>query len=161
MEEILHHQGCIKLCKWCNIYHINWGSQPSTEWPLWEATPFCWAYFLGLGIPQIVLLPKDFPWIPDAPSTRLATPNTVHVKSYDRGPRKHTIQTPWKPQVRYDWKTRGKEYVLTLERLPNQRIHCYMGNPSKLPYICIKFDSPQVGNSMIPSIVSSFLWRIF
>ena len=24
MEEILHHLGCIKPCKWWDIYHINW-----------------------------------------------------------------------------------------------------------------------------------------
>ena len=24
MEEILHHLGCIKLCKFRGIYHINW-----------------------------------------------------------------------------------------------------------------------------------------
>ena len=24
MEEILHHLGCIKLCKTCDIHHINW-----------------------------------------------------------------------------------------------------------------------------------------
>ena len=29
MEEILHHLGCIKLCKSWDIYHINWCRSPS------------------------------------------------------------------------------------------------------------------------------------
>ena len=24
MEDILHYLGCIKICKWYNIYHISW-----------------------------------------------------------------------------------------------------------------------------------------
>ena len=30
----------------------------------------------------------------------------------------------------------------------------FKGNPSNLPYICIKFDAPQIGNLIIPDISS-------
>ena len=88
-------------------------------------------------------------------------PNTIHVRMYHLDPQKHTHlkHREFTSVSVFAWKTRGKEYVLTLERLPTHRMHCYMGNPSKLPYICIKFDSPQVGNSMIPSIVPSLMNR--
>ena len=76
-----------------------------------------------------VLAPK----ICDGYST-LGFQNTKGEEVSWRGgpPKKHSIQTPWKPQeVRYDWKTRGTRKLIGREKGGKNDLMCcrWCGNP--------------------------------
>ena len=77
MEEILHHLGCIKPCKWWDKLSINWlaGFQPSTVWMIWMNCYLPWDNTLYTDNSQVFFVTGQvmfhfLPWDKSTPNRR-------------------------------------------------------------------------------------------